>query len=139
VAISGLDRVFAVSDHGLTGAGKAALDCLVRNLAVEPGPRGVTANTVTPGATRTDSLKRAMERRLGEEQPLVRCIPRGRFGEPSDVAAAVRFLVSPGADYVTDITILVDGGFTAGTYWTEHQRKSNSAPQTGHWTRPPSR
>jgi enoyl-[acyl-carrier protein] reductase III len=124
VAISGLDRVFAVADHGLCGAGKAALESIVRNLAVELGPRGITANTVTPGATRTDSMKRAMERSPGAEAPLVACIPAGRLGEPEDVAGVVAFLCSPDAAFVNGTTILVDGGFTAGTIWTSRQHDS---------------
>ena len=124
VAVSGLDRIFAVADHGLVGAGKAALESLVRNLAVELGPRGITANAVVPGATRTDSLKAAMERKPGFEQPLVACIPAGRVGEPEDVGAVVGFLCSAKAAYVNGASILVDGGFTAGTFWTDQQRQS---------------
>ncbi len=127
VAISGLDQKFAVSDHGLTGAGKAALEAMVRNLAVELGPRGITANSVVPGATRTESFKRAMERKPGAEQPLVDCIPLGRMGEPEDVAKVVRFLCSPDAQFVTGTSILVDGGFSAGTIWTRQQKTSMAA------------
>ncbi len=127
VAISGLDQRFAVSDHGLTGAGKAALDSMVRNLAVELGPRGITVNSVVPGATRTESFKRAMERKPGAEQPLVDCIPMGRLGEPGDVAKVVRFLCSPDAQFVTGTSILVDGGFSAGTIWTHRQKISMEA------------
>jgi NAD(P)-dependent dehydrogenase (short-subunit alcohol dehydrogenase family) len=131
VAISGLDQKFAVSDHGLTGAGKAALDAMVRNLAVELGPRGITVNSVVPGATRTESFKRAMERKPGAEQPLVDCIPLGRMGEPEDVAKVVRFLCSPDAQFVTGTSILVDGGFSAGTIWTRQQKISMEA---GKWS-----
>ncbi len=131
VAISGLDQKFAVSDHGLTGAGKAALDAMVRNLAVELGPRGITVNSVVPGATRTESFKRAMERKPGAEQPLVDCIPLGRMGEPEDVAKVVRFLCSPDAQFVTGTAILVDGGFSAGTIWTRQQKLSIAA---GTWS-----
>jgi NAD(P)-dependent dehydrogenase (short-subunit alcohol dehydrogenase family) len=134
VAVSGLDQKFAVSDHGLTGAGKAALESMVRNLAVELGPRGITVNAVVPGATRTESLKRAMERKPGSEQPLVDCIPLGRMGEPEDVAKVVRFLCSADAGFVTGTSILVDGGFSAGIIWTRHQRASLEA---GNWSDQP--
>jgi NAD(P)-dependent dehydrogenase (short-subunit alcohol dehydrogenase family) len=131
VAISGLDQKFAVSDHGLTGAGKAALDAMVRNLAVELGPRGITVNSVVPGATRTESLRRAMERKPGAEQPMVDCIPLGRMGEPEDVAKVVRFLCSADAQFVTGTSILVDGGFSAGVIWTRQQAISFEA---GTWS-----
>ena len=131
VAISGLDQKFAVSDHGLTGAGKAALDSMVRNLAVELGPRGITVNSVVPGATRTESLKRALERKPGVEQPMVDCIPLGRMGEPDDVAKVVRFLCSADAQFVTGTSILVDGGFSAGIIWTRQQKISMAA---GTWS-----
>jgi NAD(P)-dependent dehydrogenase (short-subunit alcohol dehydrogenase family) len=124
VAISGLDRVFAVADHGLIGAGKAAVESMVRNLAMELGPRGITANAVVPGACRTESLARALERRPGFEADLVKSIPVGRMAAPEDVAGVVTFLCSPAADYVTGTSILVDGGFSAGNLWTERQRRS---------------
>jgi len=124
VAISGLDRVFAVADHGLIGAGKAAVESMVRNLAVELGPRGITANAVVPGACRTESLAHALERRPGFEADLVKTIPVGRLAAPEDIAGVVAFLCSPAADYVTGTSILVDGGFSAGNLWTERQRNS---------------
>jgi NAD(P)-dependent dehydrogenase (short-subunit alcohol dehydrogenase family) len=124
VAISGLDRIFAVADHGLIGAGKAAVEAMVRNLAMELGPRGITVNAVVPGACRTESLERALERKPGSEQPLVDCIPMGRLATPADVGGVVAFLCSPAAAYVTGTSILVDGGFSAGNFWTRHQRLS---------------
>jgi NAD(P)-dependent dehydrogenase (short-subunit alcohol dehydrogenase family) len=124
IAISGLDSKFAVSDHGLIGAGKAALEAMVRNLATELGPRGITANAVIPGATRTESLDRALERKPGSEQPLVDCIPAGRLATPVDIAHVVAFLCSPGAAYVNGTSILVDGGFSAGNFWTRQQQTS---------------
>jgi NAD(P)-dependent dehydrogenase (short-subunit alcohol dehydrogenase family) len=124
VAISGLDRIFAVSDHGLVGAGKAAVESMVRNLAMELGPRGITVNAVVPGACRTESLERALERKPGSEQPLIDCIPLGRMATPADVGGVVAFLCSPQAAYITGTFILVDGGFSAGNFWTARQRAS---------------
>jgi NAD(P)-dependent dehydrogenase (short-subunit alcohol dehydrogenase family) len=131
VAISGLDRMFAVSDHGLIGAGKAAVESMVRNLATELGPRGITVNAVVPGACRTESLERALERKPGSEQPLIDCIPLGRMATPQDVAGVVAFLCSPAADYITGASILVDGGFSAGTFWTARQKASM---EKGGWS-----
>ena len=104
---------------------------MVRNLAVELGPRGITVNSVVPGATRTESLRRAMERKPGAEQPMVDCIPLGRMGEPEDVAKVVRFLCSAEAQFVTGTSILVDGGFSAGIIWT---RQQNISMQAGTWS-----
>jgi enoyl-[acyl-carrier protein] reductase III len=131
VAISGLDRIFAVSDHGLIGAGKAAVESMVRNLAMELGPRGITVNAVVPGACRTESLERALERKPGSEQPLIDSIPLGRMAVPEDVGGVVAFLCSPAAAYVTGTSILVDGGFSAGNFWTARQRISM---QNGVWS-----
>jgi NAD(P)-dependent dehydrogenase (short-subunit alcohol dehydrogenase family) len=134
VAISGLDRIFAVADHGLIGAGKAAVEAMVRNLAMELGPRGITVNAVVPGACRTESLERALERKPGSEQPLIDCIPMGRLATPADVGGVVAFLCSPAAAYVTGTSILVDGGFSAGNFWTRHQRASM---EKGAWSDQP--
>jgi NAD(P)-dependent dehydrogenase (short-subunit alcohol dehydrogenase family) len=124
VAVSGLDRVFGVADHGLIGAGKAAVESMVRNLANELGPRGITANAVVPGACRTESLAHALERRPGFEEDLLKNIPLGRLATPQDVAGVVAFLCSSAADYVTGTSIVVDGGFSAGNLWTDRQRVS---------------
>jgi NAD(P)-dependent dehydrogenase (short-subunit alcohol dehydrogenase family) len=131
VAISGLDRVFAVADHGLIGAGKAAVESMVRNLAMELGPRGITANAVVPGACRTESLAGALTRRPGFEAELVKSIPAGRVAEPEDVAGVVAFLCSAPADYVNGASIVVDGGFSAGNLWTDRQRISMAQ---GKWS-----
>jgi len=95
VALSGPDSRFAVSDHGLIGAAKAALESLVRNLAVEVGRRGVTVNAVVPGVTRTDSLAFGLEQGVSPaQQMLLDNIPLGRFAEPEEIAAVVAFLCS---------------------------------------------
>jgi 3-oxoacyl-[acyl-carrier protein] reductase len=88
-------------------AAKAGLFGFSKSLAREVGSRGITVNCVAPGFIDTD-----MTRVLGEEprRALTAQIPLGRLGEAADVAAAVLFLASPGAGYITGCTLHVNGG-----------------------------
>ena len=88
-------------------AAKAGIAGMTRALAREIGSRGITVNCVAPGFIDTD-----MTRALSDVQreALVGQIPLGRLGRPEDVAAAVRFLASPGAAYITGATLPVNGG-----------------------------
>lgn len=87
-------------------AAKAALASLTRTLAVQCAPRGVRVNVVEPGTVRTNAW-------AGREKVLESLkvhYPMGRVGEPADIAAAVAFLASPDAAWVTGVTLPVDGG-----------------------------
>ncbi len=104
---------------GLTGnpgqtnysAAKAGMIGFSKSLAREVGSRGITVNTVAPGFIDTD-----MTRALPEEQraALMNQIPLGELGNPEDIAAAVAFLASPAAGYITGETINVNGGMYMG-------------------------
>jgi 3-oxoacyl-[acyl-carrier protein] reductase len=92
-----------------SAAAKAGLEALVRALAIELGPDGVTVNAVVPGFTRKDSgAHRAIDSAVLAAQ--IARIPLRRIGEPQDVAALVAFLASPQAGYITGQAIHVSGG-----------------------------
>ena len=88
-------------------AAKAGMTGFTKSLAQEVGSRGITVNCVAPGFIDTD-----MTRELAEEQRnrLLQQIPLGRLGQAEDIAAAVAFLASPAAGYVSGETLHVNGG-----------------------------
>ncbi len=88
-------------------AAKAGVAGMSRALALELASRNITVNCVAPGFIDTD-----MTRELAAEQvsALQQQIPAGRFGSPQDIASAVAFLASPGASYITGVSLHVNGG-----------------------------
>jgi enoyl-[acyl-carrier protein] reductase III len=110
VAVSSLGSTRVLDNYILIGASKAALEAVVRYLAVELAPQGIRANTVSAGVVETEAL----EHFPNKEQMLrsVERTPAGRLVEPEDVAAAVAFLCSDDAEMVRGQTLVVDGGFS---------------------------
>jgi 3-oxoacyl-[acyl-carrier protein] reductase len=106
-----------VFHHTFYAASKAAVEAMALNLAPELGQRGITINAIAPGGTITDMSVEAAPRYIHPDMPLdhdtaVRAMTAlGRWAEPSEIAAAVAFLVSADASYITGRTIPVDGGF----------------------------
>ncbi len=88
-------------------AAKAALIALTKSVALELASRGVRANVVAPGFIDTD-----MTAGLPEDvrEAMLARVPLGRLGAPEEIAKVVRFLVGPGASYITGQVIVVDGG-----------------------------
>ncbi|MEU2788093.1 3-oxoacyl-ACP reductase FabG [Streptomyces sp. NPDC007100] len=111
--------IFIGSTVGLRGeagqanyaAAKAGLVGLARSIARELGSRNITANVVTPGLTRTDMTTALPGERL---DAMLEQIPLGKAAEPEDIAAAVRWLASDEASYITGAVIPVDGGAGMG-------------------------
>jgi enoyl-[acyl-carrier protein] reductase III len=110
VAISSLGSTRVLDNYALVGTSKAALEALVRYLAVELAPSGIRVNAVSAGVVETGALEHFPNREemvaMGARNPV------GRLVTPDDVAAAVAFLCSDGAEMIRGQTLVVDGGWS---------------------------
>jgi enoyl-[acyl-carrier protein] reductase III len=111
VALSSLGSQRVLENYVLVGASKAALESIVRHLAVELAPRGIRVNAVSAGVVETDALDAFPNREQMLSWSLART-PAGRLVEPGDIAGAVCFLCSPEAEMIRGQTIVVDGGYS---------------------------
>jgi enoyl-[acyl-carrier protein] reductase III len=111
VGVSSLGSTRVLDNYVLVGTSKAALESVVRYLAVELGPRGIRVNAVSAGVVETGALEYFPNRKEMLRAARERT-PAGRMVEPTDVAAAVSFLCSDDADMVRGHTLIVDGGFS---------------------------
>jgi meso-butanediol dehydrogenase / (S,S)-butanediol dehydrogenase / diacetyl reductase len=101
VAVTSVNARLAAPGVPAYAAAKAGVEGLVRQLALEYGPHGIRVNSVAPGMIGNDSLPNVTDG-----------YPLGRTGRPDDVAAAVTFLASNRADFITGVTLPVDGGLS---------------------------
>ncbi len=90
-------------------ASKAGLLGLTKSIAKELGSRGITCNAIAPGFIETE-MTDGLPAEFKEH--VVKTAPAGRLGKPADIAAAVLFLASEDAGYITGQTLTVDGGLT---------------------------
>jgi meso-butanediol dehydrogenase/(S,S)-butanediol dehydrogenase/diacetyl reductase len=108
VLVSSVNGLAAFGDEPYSSA-KAGLSVLAKNLAVRLGPAGIRINVVAPGTIRT-----RVWRSQGGADRMAGLYPLGRVGEPAEVAAAIAFLASDDASWITGSTLPVDGGVLAG-------------------------
>ncbi|WP_441252215.1 SDR family NAD(P)-dependent oxidoreductase [Tardiphaga sp. 71_E8_N1_1] len=112
VATSSLASIFGTARNEHYAATKAAINALVRALAVELARQGVTANAILPGWIKSDMTAEIM----GNEKFVANVMPRipvRRFGEPSDFGGIAVYLMSKASSYHTADTFVIDGGYTA--------------------------
>jgi enoyl-[acyl-carrier protein] reductase III len=110
VGISSLGSARVLPNYVLVGTSKAALESVVRYLAVELAPRGIRANAVSAGVVETGALDFFPNK--DEMLATVERTPAGRLVAPEDVAAAVSFLCSDDGAMIRGQTIVIDGGFS---------------------------
>ncbi len=111
VLVSSVVGLLGSAGQANYAASKAGLVGFARSLARELGSRSITVNVVAPGPVETDMTAALGEKRLAE---LTAAVPLGRMATPDEIAAAVAFLASDDAAYITGAVIPVDGGLGMG-------------------------
>jgi NAD(P)-dependent dehydrogenase (short-subunit alcohol dehydrogenase family) len=111
VMISSINGFLGFGERAAYCAAKAAIQGLVRSLAVEWGPRGIRVNSVSPGTIATEMQQAMMASGYSSPELYLSRVPMGRFGRPEEIADAVHYLGSDRASYITGVTLPVDGGW----------------------------
>lgn len=110
VAVTSTGTRRHVPGYAPIAASMAAVESVVRYLAAELGPRGITANTAVGGVIDTDALAEITTDPERLKEAVRRATPLGRVGRVGDIASVVGFLCSPAADWVTGQSLVADGG-----------------------------
>ncbi len=111
VALSSLGSRQFIPNYGAIGISKAALENLVRYLAVELAPKKIRVNCVSGGPVDTDAIKFFPDYQKMKEE-VVKCTPAGRIGSPQDLAQVVTFLCLPQSNWIYGQTLIADGGLS---------------------------
>ena len=111
VGLSSLGSIRVLENYALVGASKAAMEAVVRHLAVELAPRGIRVNAVSAGLVETEALEYFPNRETMLDDARTKT-PAGRMVSVDDVADAVAFLCSPDAAMIVGHTLVVDGGYS---------------------------
>jgi NAD(P)-dependent dehydrogenase (short-subunit alcohol dehydrogenase family) len=113
VSIASTHGVIGIADRIAYGVSKAGIIHMTRMLAIEWADHRIRVNAVAPGTVETPSRAAAMAANPGRREILINRVPLKRFGTAEEMAAAVCYLASPRAAFITGQTILVDGGLTS--------------------------
>lgn len=109
--------VIGIANRSAYAASKAALNSLTRTWAIELAETGITVNGVSPGPLDTEMFRKGTPAGSEAERKFLSLIPMRRLGKPDDIAAAIAFLLSDDAGWITGQTLHVDGGGSIGKGW----------------------
>jgi len=112
ISIASTHGTIGFTQRTTYGISKAGIIHMTRMLAYEWAGHGIRVNAVAPGTVATKTRAAYFDANPAARKAMVDRVPLGRFGEPEEVAGAVRYLASPEAAYVTGQTLLLDGGLT---------------------------
>ncbi|MCX5986829.1 MAG: SDR family NAD(P)-dependent oxidoreductase [Chloroflexi bacterium] len=115
VCVSTVNGLMGIGDDAYSAA-KAGVINFAKNLAVRYGQYGIRANVVCPGTVQTPAWTRRLQRTPDIFDRLTPWYPIGRVGQADDIAAAITFLASDDASFITGVVLPVDGGLTAGMW-----------------------
>ena len=113
ISMSSTHGSVGLSGASVYGIAKSGINQMTRMLAIEWATHGIRVNAIAPGTTLTESRATKLSADPARRSAMLARIPTGRFGQPQEMAAAVAYLASPAASYITGQILHLDGGLTA--------------------------